>query len=512
MPSETSVRTNESSDLASLVDVLKRRAKLLVLCCLLGCIAAVIYSLLQPKEYSASATLLLTSDSTLAAALFGGAAPAPEDPARRTETALALAQQRIVAVRTAERLDGRLTSSQVAARVTTSAGEGSELLTVTATGADAGTAARVANVFAEQFVELRRAAATTRLSRARARIDSQLRAIEKGSDIDPSTVQRLRDRLVDLDSASTLVDGGVELSQRAAVPDTTTGLRASNAGLIGLFAGLLAGCILVLVREQFDKRLQSSNEAALVLDLPVLASIPRSVALERGDLTLPLTRQIVEAFRTLRTTLRHSPGSAMPRSLLITSSESGDGKTTVAFCYAQVEALAGVRVLLIEADLRRPTLARRLGISQEVGLCTFLGGSTLAPEKHVVEVVVTIPGQLDGSPRSVSILPAGGEALDPPSLLESDRMRWLLSWAFESFDLVVLDTPPFTAVSDAAALMAQVEGVIVVSRIGADTSASLSDLRDRLVRVEANTLGVVATFVDESDANPYARSYLGART
>lgn len=506
------MRSQDSSDLASLVEVLRRRKSLLMLCCLLGALAAVCYSLVQPKEYSASSTLLLTSDPAVAAAVFGGAAPAPEDPTRRTETVLALANQRGVAVRTAQRLGGELTSTQVAESVTTAASEGSELLTVTATAEGSKEAARVANVFSEEFVELQRTAATARLSRARARIESQLRTIQRSSRSGSPTVQRLQDRLVDLDSASTLVDGGVEVSQRASAPDKPTGARPIRAGLVGLFAGLLVGCILMLVREQLDRRLQSSNEAADLLDLPVLASIPQSEALERDDLTLPLPRQIVEAFRTLRTTLRHSPGSTMPGSLLITSSESGDGKTTVAFCYAQVEALSGVRVLLIEADLRRPTLARRLGLDREVGLCTLLGSSTPAPEKHVVEVPVSIPGRLNGTPTNVSVLPAGGEAIDPPSLLESDRMRSLLSWAFESYDLVILDTPPFTAVTDAADLIGQVEGVVVVSRIGADTSASLSDLRDRLARVQAETLGVVTTFVDESDANPYARDYLGART
>ena len=198
------------------------------------------------------------------------------------------------------------------------------------------------------------------------------------------------------------------------------------------------------------------------------------------------------------------------RSVLVTSARSGSGKTTVAAHLAAAAAAGGhARVLLIEADLRRPGLAALLGLPGVNGLSQLLQSKDpLGPE--VRDYVFEIP--MGGGPNgfgpnvrgelSFDALPAGPPTDEPSELLDSSRMRDLLLAAQARYELVVIDGPPPTLVSDAIPLMKQVDGVLVVGRLGRESDPALRQLREELKRFSVTPVGAVANF-SRRVANPY---------
>jgi receptor protein-tyrosine kinase len=180
--------------------------------------------------------------------------------------------------------------------------------------------------------------------------------------------------------------------------------------------------------------------------------------------------------------------------VLITSSSPGDGKSTVAMHLASAAAGAGSSVLLIEADLRHPTLAGRLKLPGNRGLSQLLAGEFRDIDEVIQTVRVDGRNTGDGG-RSLDVLVSGPIPPNPTDLIESERMRDIIQLAKRDYDLVIVDTPPTSVVSDAIPLVKEVSGVIVVCRLGKTTRESAHHLRDQLQNLEANLLGVVVNSV-----------------
>jgi capsular exopolysaccharide synthesis family protein len=191
---------------------------------------------------------------------------------------------------------------------------------------------------------------------------------------------------------------------------------------------------------------------------------------------------------------------------VITSAESGEGKTSVATGLARAAARAGTRTLLIEADLRRPALGQALDLGPAPGLVGALVGD-IGVEDAICQIELSellIGPTLDHPEgyierRTLDVLPAGGSPPNPPALLESRAMEAALNWAKEHYELVVLDSAPLLAVSDSIPLVERVDGVIVVSRLGLSKRASASRLRRQLEGLNAPTIGVVVNDVRTLD-------------
>ena len=183
----------------------------------------------------------------------------------------------------------------------------------------------------------------------------------------------------------------------------------------------------------------------------------------------------------LRANLRYFNVDRKIDSVLITSSAPADGKSTVAMHLASATAAAGARVLLLEADLRNPTLARRLGVPGDSGVSQVLAGQ--AGSMHEVAHRVPVAGRRRGDAdfRTMDIVVSGPIPPNPTDLIESERMREIIREAEHDYDLVVIDTPPTSVVSDAIPLVKEVSGVIVVARLGKTTPNSESTARIRLM-------------------------------
>jgi succinoglycan biosynthesis transport protein ExoP len=262
--------------------------------------------------------------------------------------------------------------------------------------------------------------------------------------------------------------------------------------------GLVLGFGLALLLEQLDRRLKRPEDLSETMGVPLLGVVPKRKSLARERATgLALTPAEAEAFRMLRANLRYFNVSRDIRSVLITSAAPGDGKSTVSLNLAAAAANSGDRVLLIEADLRNPNLAQTLGLEGfQGGLTSALAG----PRYTLTDAAVTASAKgWAASSRGASFdaIPAGAIPPNPSEMLESPRMRELLTLAQNEYDFVVIDTAPVSIVSDAVPLLTQVSGVVVVSALGTNTGDAVRRLGERLQHLRAPVLGVVANFATE---------------
>ena len=472
--------------------IVRRNLLLLAICLITVPAVALIYSLLQTKQYTASASLLFGTQS-LEAKLFGF--EPSQDSQRETATNLKLVSVDQVAVRTARAMDvPGLTPSDIRGTIAVTPEGESELIAIEATDASPALAARIANAFADQYIKFSRDEEIGKIEQAKSVVEVKFNELSP-SDRLGTAGEVLNRRIRQLEALAAVQTGKAELAQPATAPSSPSSPRTTRNVALGIFLGLLLGIGLALGREQFDRRLRDLDDIEEILRFPVLGTIPRSRAIaDRGaGAELTPTGAEGEAFRMLRASLHYFNVDRTVTSILITSAAAQDGKTTVAWNLALAEARAGTRILYVEADLRRPSLAATLGIGDDDGLSLVLAG--VSQPKGAMR---TIAG--------VDVLTAGPLPPNPAELIESKRMTELLKWAEKEYDRVVIDTPPSAVVADAVPLFARIGGIAVVVRLQKSPREPLEQLRDQLVNTGAPVLGMIVNGVDGPTDSTYYRS------
>lgn len=202
---------------------------------------------------------------------------------------------------------------------------------------------------------------------------------------------------------------------------------------------------------------------------------------------------MAESYRALRTSLLLSNLGSPPKVIIVTSALPQEGKTTTSINTAVVLAQKGVRVLLIDADMRRPSIHKTLGMGPHSGLSNVLTGST-SLEKAITGSTI-LP--------NLSILPAGTPPPNPAELLASSNMRDVLLQLQNQFDHIVIDTPPSLSVTDSVVLSPRADAVVLVIRSGQTTKQALRRSRDILMQVNAKVVGVLLNAVDLSSPDYY---------
>jgi len=306
------------------------------------------------------------------------------------------------------------------------------------------------------------------------------------------------------------VQAGLESTETdiidVAVPAIAPSLRSRSTMLIvDAIVMLIVGLIVAFVLDSLDTGLRSVAEIEAVSGLPSLALIPRtrrntaehaklSAAMRNlGVLTNPKS-QFSEAFRALRTSLLLSVAGGEPHVILLTSATPSEGKTTVSTNLACVLAQRNVRVLLIDADLRRPTVHHRLGLNGKVGLTSVLTGSVTLEE--AIQRVPEVP--------TLDVLVSGPVPPFPTEMLGSETMRQLLEKCRGIYTHVVLDSPPLLSVTDSVVLARDADAIVLILRHGKSSKHAVRRARDLLVRSGARVTGLAVNAVDLSSPEYYA--------
>ena len=491
--------TDDSIAVASLLPVVRRRWRMILGCLVLGAVAAISFSVHEQKQYTASSVLLFR-DPGFDQQLFGNQVFLPStDPTTQGPTNLELVSLPVVASRAAAAL--HLSTSAVNSAVSVSGVGQANVAKISATDPFPARAAQIATTYAEQYVLFRQQMDRAKISGAQRLVERQLQSMTPAQRDRPNG-QALQNRANELSELAALQTGNAEVEQPATIPKSPSSPRTMRNGILGALLGLLVGIGLAFVAERADRRIGDSSELEDIYCLPVLGAVPTSLDVARAEI-VPPAGVGAEAFGLLRARLRYFNVDRDLRSLLITSSVPEEGKTTIAMNLAIAQAAPGhAEVALVEADLRRPSLAARLGIERGPGLAQILSKNAPldAATRHVA-----VPRTADehGATASLTVITAGGVPPNPAELLESRAMVDLLSALHERFDLVIVDTPPISIVPDAIPLIRLVTGVLIVSRIGVTTRDAARQLRAQLSSLNAPTLGVISNG-EPANSFPYA--------
>jgi len=278
-----------------------------------------------------------------------------------------------------------------------------------------------------------------------------------------------------------------------------------------LALGLTTGIGLAFLLEGVDNTVRTPEQAQVISALPSLGMIPLGSRIgtdssTKRSLLVASSREVVElvtqwrpqsqmaeAYRALRTSLLLTSLGAPPKVILVTSALPQEGKTTTSINTAIVLAQKGTRVLLIDADLRRPTIHKTLGMGPKTGLSNVLTGNATLQQTMVRSTILP----------SLWVLPAGTPPPNPAELLASTNMRDVLAKLREQYDHIVVDTPPTLSVTDAVVMSTRADAVVLVIRCGQTTKQALRRARDILAQVNARVSGVLLNAVDLASPDYY---------
>jgi succinoglycan biosynthesis transport protein ExoP len=268
--------------------------------------------------------------------------------------------------------------------------------------------------------------------------------------------------------------------------------------VLGVLVGLLAGAGAAVARERLDNTIKTPDDVARLAGVSLVGALAEDAALNEEHIVNDddAYSETAEAYRQIRTNLQFLDVDDPARTIVITSSLPGEGKTTVAVNLAIVLAQSGARVALVEADLRRPRVTRYLGMISGAGLSNVLAGTARYDE-------LTQPY---GDGR-LTVLAAGPMPPNPSEMLGSKLMRSLLAEAREENDFIIIDAPPLLPVTDAAVLSVAADGAIIVARHGVTTRAQLQQAASNLKRIDAKLLGVVLNRIPPKAAEGYGYGY-----
>jgi capsular exopolysaccharide synthesis family protein len=509
------VRTDSASDLRRTLGPLWAKWPIIAATVLLAGSAGYLITARQPKTYQAQATLIVgqslravnpTTDQLLASQ-------------RLSMTYASVATMRPQLQKVIEQLQLQEDSAVLASRVHADAAPDSTLLTITAQDNDPAVAASIANALADELI----AVSPTVLGSGadlQKRVDDEVIAIHEQIDqIDaqvesllalasrtPEQVTQLSTleaQLVSLRStyagllsfASSNGSNQLSIVEPADNPVTPVSPRPLLNGLLAAVLGLMGSAAFVFLPFLLDNSIKDPDDVRRELDLPTLGVINQPVATRR----LPRRRikrnlsgspmaalleprsHIAEAYRTVRWNVEFASSDSPLRTLLVAGCSSAEGKTTTAANLAVVFAQSGRQVVLVDADLRRPSVHRMFGISNDFGLVDLIASDHVEGRGIVHET----------SQPGLRVVTSGGSASNPAEMLGSPRMRRIVEELQKKNDLVIFDSAPLNAATDAAVLSSFLDGTLLVVDASRTVAIDAREAHEALTKAAAHLLGAV---------------------
>lgn len=438
--------------------VLRRSWILIALSFLVAVGIAATISLVQTPQFSASSKVFVSTQ----------AGETPQDLVQgnnftqaRVKTYASLVTTPIVLDSVIDNVGLDISAAELALQISASSPLDTTLITITVTDTDPRRAANIAN------------AASQSLSAVVREIEST------GESLSPVKLTRVQKATVPTDAVSPNIPLNIAL---------------------GIFIGLVIGILAAVLREVLDTRIRNERDIEALTDIPIIGGIafdPRAV--ERPLIVHEDPRSPrAESFRSLRTNLQFLDIERPSQAFVTTSAVEQEGKSTTSANLAISMADAGKRVLLIDADLRRPKVADYMGLEGAVGLTDVLIGKA-----KLTDVI-----QPWGS-GSLSVLPAGTVPPNPSELLSSAAMQKLVNYVLEKFDAVIFDAPPLLPVTDAAILAKKVGGVILVVAAGRTHKNQVRGVLTSLRNAGADASGIVITMLPSKGPDAYGYGRYG---
>lgn len=417
--------------------------------------------------------------------------------------------------------------------VSASAPQGGQTINVTATANSPQRAQAIANIVAKQVIaqsplsRQQQATETQRdfIAAQQALLQAQIVASQKAlADLNQQAALETDQEKIDaintraaalqtkIDNAQrTYIQMGALLNQStgryitliasAPLPNAPVSPNILQNVLLAAAAGLVLAVGVVLLLEYLDDTIKNAEDVERVMQLSAIGSIERISPVRKPEDALITLRHprspTAEEYRTLRTNLRYAgienPGGA----LLVTSANPGEGKTTTAANLAIAMAQAGKRVILLDADLRRPNMHRLFGLSNEQGLTALFLDQPLLPED------ILQPTQVPG----LQVLVSGEQPPNPAEMLESRRMTEILQGLRQRSDIVIVDSPPVLVVADASILASRCSGAVLVVDSGRTRTEAARKVTDIMQRSQVKLLGAVLNRVGGRGRGYYYNYY-----
>lgn len=473
-------------DLADYLNVLRVYWKAIVAFTLLATLAAAGWTVLQPKIYSSdSSGIVVTPGSDNVSLALAGDSLAKA----KVKNYESVAKSRLVADRVIQALDLKTTADALLGSITVKVPLDTAEIRVTAQSTDPATAQRVADAWVNGLA-------------------AQVEAIETAPPADPSQQS----------SAMAMPDAGSQANAATAVrvlplgkavlPTSPTSPNTKLNLALGALVGLALGVAYALIRRHLDRRIRKAADIERLFGVPVIGTLPvdhrldeKSTIVDAGTAAQlhDAGGAMAEALRELRTNLSFLDVDQPPRIIVVTSSLQAEGKSTVTANLAVTMAAAGENVVVVDGDLRRPTLVDVFNLVPGVGVTDVLTGTA-----ELADVL-----QPWGALPNLSVLGSGRIPPNPSELLGSRAMKNMLT-ALAKDAVVLIDAPPLLPVTDAAVLSRAADGAILVIRTGRTTQEQLDQSLGNLEKVKGRVLGAVLNYLPIKGTDAY--SYYGTYT
>jgi capsular exopolysaccharide synthesis family protein len=310
----------------------------------------------------------------------------------------------------------------------------------------------------------------------------QYNIYQRDADTNRELYKALLQRYKEIGVAGGIENNNVAIADAAKLPDRPASPRLLVNMILSMLAGAVIGIAIAVVLEQIDEGIGDPGQIEEKLGLPLLGAVPRTMHAEPLEALGDPRSQLVEAYLAVQANLELSTAHGTPRSLAVISTRPREGKSTTTIALAQSLARARRRVVLIDADLRSPTIHRTFGVSNQMGVSNFLAGADTLDEMLLAT-----------DRENLSIMPAGPQPPNAADLLTGERLPLLIAQLLERFDHVIVDSPPVIGLADAPLVGSAVESVLYVVEAGSIHAGTVRIALDRLRTAHVNVLGAVLT-------------------